>query len=129
MKYEVKEGLYYTKEHEWLKIEGDTGIVGITHYASEELGDIAFIELPKPGKVEKGGKMCEIESVKAVSDIYAPISGEIIEANGELTDSPELINKDPYSAWIAKIKIGDREELDELLSAQEYTEYLESITE
>lgn len=129
MKYEVKEGLYYTKEHEWLKIEGDTGIVGITHYASEELGDIAFIELPKPGKVEKDGKMCEIESVKAVSDIYAPISGGIIEANDELTDSPELINKDPYSAWIAKIKIGDRKELDELLSAQEYTEYLESITE
>lgn len=129
MKYEVKEGLYYTKEHEWLKVEGDTGIVGITHYASEELGDIAFIELPEPGKVEKDGKMCEIESVKAVSDIYAPISGEITEVNSELTDSPELINENPYSAWIAKIKMENKGELEELMSAQEYTKYIESLTE
>lgn len=127
MKYDVKEGLYYTKDHEWLKIEGDIGIVGISHYASEELGDIAFVELPKPGRVRQGGKMCEIESVKAVSDIYAPISGEIVEMNSTLTDSPELINKDPYGAWIARIKIENMSERDKLMSADQYTKYVESL--
>jgi glycine cleavage system H protein len=129
MEYETKEGLYYTKEHEWLKVEGDTAIVGISHYASVEMGDVAYIELPKPGKVSKGGKMCEIESVKAVSDIYAPVSGEITEVNSELTDSPELINEDPYNAWIAKIKIKDTAELENLMSAQEYTAYIKSLKE
>ena len=129
MEYEVREGLYYSKEHEWLKVEGDTGIVGITHYASEELGDIAFIELPKSKKVHQGGKLCEIESVKAVSDIYSPISGEIIAVNSTLTDSPELINEDPYSAWIAKVTIDKKAELENLMSAEEYKEYLESLKE
>ncbi|KYK37966.1 MAG: glycine cleavage system protein H [Theionarchaea archaeon DG-70] len=129
MEYEIKEGLYYSEEHEWLKVENSTGIVGISHYAAEELGDIAFIELPKPGKVTQGGKMCEIESVKAVSDIYAPVSGEIIEVNSELTDSPEKINEDPYGAWIAKISIADAAELDNLMSAEKYTEYIDSLKE
>lgn len=127
MKYNIKEGFYYSEEHEWLKIEGDTGIVGLSHYASEELGDIAYIELPELGNVTQGEKMCEIESVKAVSDIYAPISGEIIEVNNELTDSPEKINEDPYSAWIAKIKIADATEIEHLMSAQEYATYVESL--
>ncbi|MBU7012556.1 MAG: glycine cleavage system protein GcvH [Theionarchaea archaeon] len=129
MEYEIKEGLYYSEEHEWLKVENSTGIVGISHYAAEELGDIAFIELPQPGKVTQGGKMCEIESVKAVSDIYAPVSGEIIEVNSELTDSPEKINEDPYGAWIAKISIADAAELDNLMSAEKYTEYIDSLKE
>lgn len=127
MEYEVREGLYYTKDHEWVKIEGDTGIVGISHYASSELGDIAYIELPKPQEVTQGGKMCEIESVKAVSDIYAPISGKIVEVNSKLTDSPELVNKDPYGAWIAKIALKNKAELDNLMSAQTYTEYVKSL--
>lgn len=127
MEYIIKEGLYYSKDHEWLKVEGDTGIVGITHYASEELGDVAYIELPKLGNIKKGGKMCEIESVKAVSDIYAPISGKIIDVNSELDTSPEKINEDPYNAWIVKIKIENTAELDELMSAQKYTEYVESL--
>ncbi len=129
MEYEIKEGLYYSEEHEWLKVENNTGIVGISHYASEELGDIAYIELPKPGKVTQGGKMCEIESVKAVSDIYAPISGEIIEVNSELTDSPEKINEDPYGAWISKISIADTAELNNLMSAEKYAEYIDSLKE
>jgi glycine cleavage system H protein len=129
MEYEVKEGFYYSEEHEWLKVEGDIGIVGISHYASEELGDIAYIELPKPGSVKQGGKMCEIESVKAVSDIYAPISGKIVETNNELTDSPEKINENPYSAWIVKIRIENKAELENLMSAQRYTEYIESLGE
>lgn len=129
MEYEIREGLYYSEEHEWLKVENSTGTVGISHYAAEELGDIAFIELPKPGKVTQGGKMCEIESVKAVSDIYAPVSGEIIEVNSELTDSPEKINEDPYGAWIAKISIADAAELDNLMSAEKYTEYIDSLKE
>ncbi len=129
MEYEVKEGLYYTEEHEWLKIEGDTAIVGISHYASVEMGDVAYVELPKPGEVVQGGKMCEIESVKAVSDIYAPVSGEITEVNSELTDSPELINEDPYGAWVAKIKMKDKGELENLMSAKEYTEYVRSLKE
>jgi glycine cleavage system H protein len=127
MEYIVKEDLYYTKEHEWIKIEGNTGIVGISHYASKELGDVAYIELPKLGNIAKGGKMCEIESVKAVSDIYAPISGEIVDVNKELDSSPELINEDPYSAWIVKIEIGNKAELEELLSPQEYTDYIASL--
>jgi glycine cleavage system H protein len=128
MKYKIKEGLYYTKEHEWLKVEDGTGTVGLSHYATEELGDIAFIELPKPGKVTQGGKLCEIESVKAVSDIYAPVSGIVVEVNSELTDSPELINQDSYQAWICKIEMADKKEIGKLMSAQEYTTYVESLT-
>jgi glycine cleavage system H protein len=127
MEYIIKEDLYYTKEHEWIKIEGNTGVVGISHYASKELGDVAYIELPKLGNITKGGKMCEIESVKAVSDIYAPISGEIVDVNKELDSSPELINEDPYSAWIVKIHVGNSAELDDLLSPQEYTDYIASL--
>jgi glycine cleavage system H protein len=129
MEYIVKEGLYYTRDHEWIRPEGNIGFVGITHYAAEQLGDVAYIELPKPGKVTQGGKMCEIDSVKTVSDIFAPISGEIVEANNELDGDPEMINRDPYGAWIAKIKIENAKELENLMSAQEYTEYIKSLKE
>ncbi|MBU7018136.1 MAG: glycine cleavage system protein GcvH [Theionarchaea archaeon] len=127
MEYKVKEGLYYTKDHEWIRIEGDIGIVGITHYAAEEMGDVAYIELPKPGKVTQGGKMCEIDSVKTVSDIFAPVSGEIVEANSGLDGDPEMINRNPYGAWIAKIRIDDARELENLMSAQKYSEYIKSL--
>ncbi len=129
MEYIVKEGLYYTKDHEWIRIEGDMGIVGITHYAAEELGDVAYIELPKPGKVTQGGKMCEIDSVKTVSDIFAPISGEIVEANSELDGDPEMINRNPYGAWIVKIRIEDARELENLMPPQEYSKYIKSLKE
>lgn len=127
MKYTIKEGFYYTKEHEWLSIEGDTGVVGLSHYASEELGDIAYVELPERGTITRGDKICEIESVKAVSDIYAPISGEITEVNTALTDSPEKINEDPYTAWIVKVRLTDQAEVEQLMSASQYATYLESL--
>ncbi|CAB49742.1 gcvH glycine cleavage system protein H [Pyrococcus abyssi GE5] len=128
--YKVKEGLYYTKEHEWAQVlEDGTVLVGITDYAQKELGDIAYVELPEVGKeVKKGEVLCEVESVKAVSEVYAPVSGEVIEVNEELSDSPEKINEDPYGAWIAKIKPNNlEEELKELMDAEKYAEFLKSL--
>ncbi|AHF80900.1 glycine cleavage system protein GcvH [Thermococcus paralvinellae] len=128
--YKVKEGLYYTKEHEWVQVLDDgTVLVGISDYAQKELGDVAYVELPEVGKeVSQGDVLCEIESVKAVSEVYAPVSGEIVEVNGELEDSPEKINEDPYGAWIAKIKPSNLEEdLNNLMTAEQYAEYLKSL--
>ncbi len=125
---EVREGLYYTKEHEWIKVEGSTGIVGITDYAQEELGDIAYIDLPETGKeVKKNEKICDIESVKAVSEIYSPVSGKIIEVNSELEDSPEKINESPYDTWIVKIEIRDEKEIENLMDKKKYEEYLNTL--
>jgi len=114
--------LKYTKDHEWIRLEGDAGIVGITDYAQGELGDIVFVELPSKGKkVRQGESFGTIEAVKAVSDLFAPVSGEVAEVNAELEKSAELINKDPYGAgWIIKIKIANKEEPGGLLSAQQY---------
>ncbi|KUK17812.1 MAG: putative glycine cleavage system H protein [Thermococcus sibiricus] len=126
----VKEGLYYTKDHEWAQImEDGTVLVGISDYAQKELGDLAYVELPEVGKeVSKGDVLCEVESVKAVSEVYAPVSGEVIEVNEELEDAPEKINEDPYDAWIAKIKPSNlEEELKDLMTAEKYAEYLESL--
>jgi len=126
----VKEGLYYTKDHEWAQImEDGTVLVGISDYAQKELGDLAYVELPEVGKeVSKGDVLCEVESVKAVSEVYAPVSGEVIEVNEELEDAPEKINEDPYDAWIAKIKPSNlEEELEDLMTAEKYAEYLESL--
>jgi len=116
--------LKYTKEHEWIKVEGDIGIVGITDFAQHQLTDIVFVELPEKGKQATQNKqIAVVESVKSVSDIFAPASGEITEVNEKLNDNPELINKDPFgNGWIAKIKISDKSELDSLMSADEYTE-------
>ncbi|ADT84500.1 glycine cleavage system protein GcvH [Thermococcus barophilus] len=128
--YKVKEGLYYTKEHEWAQVLDDgTVLVGISDYAQKELGDVAYVELPEVGKeVSQGDVLCEIESVKAVSEVYAPVSGEVVEVNGELEDSPEKINEDPYEAWIAKIKPSNLEEdLKNLMTAEQYAEYLKSL--
>jgi len=126
----IKEGLYYTKDHEWAQImEDGTVLVGISDYAQKELGDLAYVELPEVGKeVSKGDVLCEVESVKAVSEVYAPVSGEVIEVNEELEDAPEKINEDPYDAWIAKIKPSNlEEELKDLMTAEKYAEYLESL--
>ncbi|USH00889.1 glycine cleavage system protein GcvH [Thermococcus argininiproducens] len=128
--YKVKEGLYYTKDHEWAQVmEDGTVLIGISDYAQKELGDLAYVELPEIGKeVSKGDVLCEVESVKAVSEVYAPVSGEIVEVNEELEEAPEKINEDPYEAWIAKIKPSNlEEELKELMPAEKYAEYLESL--
>jgi glycine cleavage system H protein len=127
MEQNVKEGLFYTKDHEWIEVENGTGKIGISHYAAAELGDIAYIELPKRGPMNQNGKLCEIESVKAVSDIFSPVSGEITAVNDELTDSPELINEDPYGAWIVTITLADKSELEVLMTAEKYSQYLQSL--
>ena len=117
--------LKYTKEHEWIKAEGDTGTIGITHHAQESLGDIVFVELPKPGAdVTAGKSFGTVESVKAVSELYAPVSGSVTAVNEELNGAPESINKDAHSAWMIKVKIKDKGELNALLSAQDYEKFV-----
>ncbi len=120
------EQLRYTKEHEWVGLEGDLATVGITDHAQEELGDIVYVELPKPGaKLEKGKTLGSVESVKAVSDIYAPVSGEVVEVNETLADAPEKINTDPHGdAWLVKIRLTAPGDVTDLLSAAEYETYI-----
>jgi glycine cleavage system H protein len=124
---EVKAGLKYTKEHEWVKVEGSIATIGITDYAQRELGDVVFVELPKIGtKVEQMKPFGVIEAVKAVSDLFSPLSGEVIEVNNKLESESGLINKDPYGeGWIIKIKANNLAELDSLLSADDYIKLLE----
>lgn len=114
--------LKYTKEHEWIRVEGDKAVVGITDYAQSQLGDIVFVECETVGdELEAGDTFGTIEAVKTVSDLYLPVSGEVLEFNEELEDQPELVNKDPYNqGWIVKVKISDKAELDNLLSADAY---------
>lgn len=120
------ENLKYTKEHEWLLVQGHTGTIGITNHAQEELGDIVFVDLPKVGvKTEKGLGFGSVESVKAVSDLYAPVSGEVIEVNGLLAGAPEQLNTDPHgAAWLIKVKLTSPAEINDLLSAADYQKYL-----
>jgi glycine cleavage system H protein len=117
---------HYTKEHEWVRVEGDIGVVGITDHAQQELGDIVYVDLPKVGTtVEQGKTMASVESVKAVSDVYAPVSGEVVEVNGLLATSPEKLNEDPHGdAWLVKIKLSAPNEIKELLSAEDYQNYV-----
>lgn len=119
----------YTKEHEWIKIDGDIATVGITDYAQDQLTDIVFVELPVVGRqIEQNGNLCVVESVKSVSDVFSPISGEIVEVNKALENSPELINNDPFEGgWIAKLKIKNEAELDQLMTTEEYNKYLTGI--
>ncbi len=123
----IPEGLKYTKEHEWIQVDGEVGIVGITDYAQNELSDIVFVELPEVGqKVAKGERVATLEAVKTVADVYSPVTGEVIEVNERLTDEPDLINRDPYGdGWIVKIKIENPDELNDLLSAEEYEKLVE----
>ena len=119
--------LRYSKEHEWLRLESDdTGVVGITEFATDSLGDIVFVELPEVGaELTRSEKMGEIESVKAVSDLYSPVSGRVAERNEQLTDSPELVNDGPYeSGWMVKVTLSDPSEAELLLSADEYDSFL-----
>lgn len=128
MKYIVPEDLYYTSTHEWVRItDNDVGVVGITDYAQDMLHDIVFVDLPEIGKkVKKGEAFMEIESVKSVAEVYAPLSGEIIEVNEKLSESPEIINSSPYEeGWLVKIKIENIEEIQELLDASKYRMIIE----
>lgn len=122
MTEEVREGLKYTKSHEWIKIKDDVAVVGITDHAQTELTDIVFAELPEIGKkVNKADELCVVESVKSVSEIYAPISGTVTKVNTTLDDSPEIINESPYDdGWLVELQIADKKEIDNLLDATEY---------
>lgn len=122
MGYDVPSDLLYTETHEWAKIDGDVAIVGITDYAQQKLGDVVYVELPEKGmEVKKGEKVCEVESVKTVAEIYSPLSGVIIEINSDLIDSPELINLSPYSdGWIFKLSLSNEDEVDKLLNSEHY---------
>jgi len=122
----VPDNLKYTKDHEWLRIDGDDAFVGITDFAQGELGDIVFIEIETEGEtLDKEEVFGTIEAVKTVSDLFMPVGGEVIELNPALEDNPELVNKDPYDkGWMIKIKISDSSELDELLSADEYKDLI-----
>ena len=122
----VPEELKYSKEHEWVKVEGDTVTIGITEYAQGELGDIVFVELPETeDDIEEGESFGSVESVKTVSELYAPVSGSVVEINEELEDSPELVNESPYEkAWMVKVKLNDESQLDDLLSADQYKEMI-----
>ncbi len=121
---EFPKNLKYTKDHEWIRVEGSTGVVGITEYAQGELGDVVFVEIPAVGtKLQQGKQFGTIEAVKTVSDLYEPVSGEIIEINEALKDSPEVVNKEPYGGgWMVKLKIADVAELNSLLDAAKYQE-------
>lgn len=120
------ENFRYTKEHEWILVEGDTGTVGITFHAQKELGDIVYVDLPKPGTaVEAGKPLGSVESVKAVSDIYSPVSGEVVAVNDLLATAPEKLNEDPHgAAWLVKIRLSNPAEVDSLMSAADYQAYL-----
>ena|SRR5688500_443924 len=117
----------YAKSHEYVHVEGNTGTIGITDYAQKELGDVVFVELPQVGtELEAGDELGSIESVKAVSELFVPVSGEVIEINEALADNPALVNTDPWGdGWMVRIKLADVTEVDELMTAEEYDEYLE----
>jgi len=123
---EFPEDLKYSKEHEWVLVEGSVATVGITDYAQDQLGDIVFVELPAVGdKVSKEDAFGVVESVKAVSDIYAPVSGKVVEVNDDLPENPEMLNEDSYGdGWIIKIEMNDPDELLDLMTAAEYEEYV-----
>jgi glycine cleavage system H protein len=119
----------YTKEHEWVKVDGDTATVGISPYAQEQLGDVVFVELPEIGKtIEKGKEMAVVESVKAASEVYAPIGGEVVEVNSALTDAPATVNEDALGkGWFARIKLANKAELDGLMDEAAYKAYVDGL--
>jgi glycine cleavage system H protein len=122
----VPEKLRYTKDHEWIRVEGDLGVVGITEHAQSELGDIVFVELPKVGaKLEQSASFGSVESVKAVSDVYSPVGGEVVEVNTALSDAPEKVNEEPYGGgWIMKLRLSDAAQVEKLMTASEYDDYV-----
>ena len=125
----VPEGLYYSKDHEWLRVEGETGTVGITDHAQNSLGDVVYVELPKAGETFAAhDTFGSVESVKAVSELFLPVAGEVTEVNESLSDEPEKVNTDPYGdGWMLRVKLSNRGEVDSLLSAAEYEDYIGSL--
>ncbi len=120
----IIDGLLYSKEDEWLKVDGDEALIGITDFAQNQLSDIVFVELPEAGEsFESGDQFGTVESVKAVAELYMPVEGEVIGANEELEDAPELLNSDPYGAWIAKFTLSDKSQLEGLMDAAAYRAY------
>ena len=121
--------VYYTKEHEWVRVEGDTATVGITDFAQGQLGDVVFVEVPEAGKaLSKGGEAAVVESVKAASDVYAPVSGTVIEGNQAVVDEPSLVNTDPENAgWFFKLTLSDDHQINDLMSEEQYKAYCESL--
>jgi glycine cleavage system H protein len=126
MSFNLPDDLLYSKEHEWVKIEGNIYTMGITDFAQHQLTDIVFVELPEVGReIEKDESFTTVESVKSVSDIFAPLSGKIVEVNLEVEDAPELINSSPYEdGWICKVELSDKTEIDSLLSLKEYEDFI-----
>ncbi|HET9426964.1 MAG TPA: glycine cleavage system protein GcvH [Allosphingosinicella sp.] len=121
--------VYYTKEHEWVRVEGDTATVGITDFAQGQLGDVVFVEVPEAGrKVSRGGEAAVVESVKAASDVYSPVGGEVIEGNQALVDDPALVNSDPEGeGWFFKLQLEDNGEVNDLLNAEQYKDFCASL--
>lgn len=118
--------LKYDREHEWVRVEGDVAVIGITHFAQDQLGEVVYVDLPSVGDEVVGNETFgEIESVKSVSELYSPIGGEIVEVNETLSDSPELVNEDPYGeGWMIKVRMGDATELDGMMSADDYEAFI-----
>ena len=121
----VEKGLLYTKDHEWVKVEGEEAYIGLADYAQSNLGDIVYVELPDAGdEIDAEEELASVESVKAAAEVFSPISGEVLEANEDLDDDPALLNADPYANWIVKLSIKDKAELDGLMDDKAYEEFL-----
>tara|TARA_E500000075_G_C6801797_1_gene226560 strand:+ start:109 stop:486 length:378 start_codon:yes stop_codon:yes gene_type:complete len=122
-------GIKFTKDHEWISVDGDTATIGITAYAQEQLGDVVFVEVPETGKtVAQGDEAGVVESVKAASEVYAPVSGEVVDANADLEDNPALVNQDPQSGgWFFRLRLSDEGELDGLMDEAAYKAYIEKL--
>ena len=121
--------VYYTEEHEWVRVEGDVATVGVTDFAQGQLGDVVFVEIPEAGRqVSKGGEAAVVESVKAASDVYAPVSGEVVDGNNALVEDPSLVNTDPEGeGWFFKLRLSDPSELEELMDAEAYKSFCDGL--
>jgi glycine cleavage system H protein len=127
--FRIVDGLYYTKEHMWVKAEGDDAVVGITDYGQHQLGDVVYVELPEVGiEVEAGDKVASVESVKAAIDVFSPLTGKVISVNEDLKEDPSLVNTDPYGeGWLYEIKMTDPSELEDLMTSEDYRAYIEEL--
>ena len=120
----------YTEDHEWVEVDGDSGVIGISEYAQEQLGDVVFVELPEVGTVlDRSDEVAVVESVKAAAEVYAPVSGEVLEVNEDLNGDPSLVNTDPFGdGWFAKLKLSDPDELDDLMDEDTYKKFVEGLS-
>ena len=127
----IPEDLHYSKDHEWIRVEGDTGTIGITDFAQNQLGDVVYVELPRVGDTFTAHEVFgQVESVKAASDLFCPVSGEVTEVNEMLNDNTELVNKDPYGeAWMLRLRLKDAGEVDKMMNAAEYEDYIKTLSE